>query len=87
MMTIFEYRCLDKTILGTLQCPTTVEGNREATMLIKFSVTDDQLLQVPSGKLIVEIWEHLKALDESFDKSCAFLLNQLFSIMMDERIS
>lgn len=41
-------------------------------MLIKLSVTDDQLPQVPSGKLAKEIWDLLKGLHETSDKSCAF---------------
>lgn len=57
-------------------------------MLIKLSVTDDQLPQVPSDKTIVEIWEHLKVLHETSDKSKAFFLkNMLFSIVIDERKS
>ena len=57
-------------------------------MLLKLSVTDDQLPQIPSGKTTAEIWKHLKELHETSDKSRAFFLkNQLFSIMMDEHIS
>eukprot|EP00253_Pinus_taeda_P036695 PITA_36695 len=57
-------------------------------MLLKLSVPDDQLPQIPSGKTPVEIWQQLKDLHETSDKSKAFFLkNQLFSIMMDEHMS
>jgi len=57
-------------------------------MLLKLSVTDDQLSQIPFGKIAAEIWQHLKELHETSDKSRAFFLkNQLFSIMMDEHTS
>ena len=57
-------------------------------MLLKLSVTDDQLPQIPSGKTTAEIWKHLKELHETSDKSRAFFRkNQLFSIMMDEHMS
>eukprot|EP00253_Pinus_taeda_P013936 PITA_13936 len=57
-------------------------------MLLKLSVTDDQLPQIPSGKTAAEIWQQLKELHETSDKSRAFFLkNQLFSIMMDEHMS
>ena len=56
-------------------------------MLLKLSVTDDQLPQISSGKTAAEIWQQLKELHETSDKSRAFFLkNQLFSIMMDEHI-
>lgn len=55
-------------------------------MLIKLSVTDDQLPQVSSGKSAKEIRDLLKDLHETSDKSHAFFLkNMLFSIMMDEK--
>eukprot|EP00253_Pinus_taeda_P017030 PITA_17030 len=57
-------------------------------MLLKFSVTDDQLPQIPSDKTTAEIWQHLKEMHETSDKSRAFFLkNQLFSIMMEEQMS
>jgi len=95
-LTIFEYRRLDQLVLGTELRPGTPgadqdkfdDRNREAVMLLKLSVTDDQLPQIPSGKTAAEIWKHLKELHETSDKSRAlFLKNQLFSIMMDEHIS
>ena len=57
-------------------------------MLLKLSVIDDQLPQIPSGKTTAEIWQHLKELHETSDKSRDFFLkNQLLSIMMDEHMS
>eukprot|EP00253_Pinus_taeda_P006482 PITA_06482 len=57
-------------------------------MLLKLSVADDQLPQIPSGKTAAGIWQQLKELHETSDKSRAFFLkNQLFSIMMDEHMS
>lgn len=56
-------------------------------MLIKLSVTDDQLPQVASGKTTNEIWDLLKGLHETFDKGQTFFLKNMFSIMMDEKIS
>ena len=57
-------------------------------MLLKLFVIDDQLPQIPFGKSAAEIWKYLKELHETSDKSRAFFLkNQLFSIMMDERMS
>jgi len=96
MLTIFEYRLLDQLVLGTELHPGTPgadqdkfdDRNREAVMLLKLSVTDDQLPQIPSSKTVAEIWKHLKELHETSGKSRAFFLkNQLFSIMMDEHIS
>ena len=96
MLTIFEYRRLDKLVLGTKTRPTSDQAkqdkfddrNREAFMLLKLSIIDDQLPQIPSGKSDVEIWKYLKELHETSDKSRAFFLkNRLFSIMMDERMS
>ena len=96
MLTIFEYCHLDELVLGTKTCPTSDQAeqdkfddrNREAVMLLKLSVIDDQLPQIPSGKSAAEIWKYLKELHETSDKSRAFFLkNQLFSIMMDERMS
>lgn len=87
MLTIFEYQCLDAVVLGTSQHPTTAgkdqdkwdERNREAVMLIKLFGTDEQLPQIPSGKTAKEIWDHLKSLHETSDKSKAlFLKNMLF---------
>lgn len=57
MLSIFEYRCLDQLVLGKESRPTTAGDdqdkhdvkNREAVMLIKLSVTDNQLPQVPSS--------------------------------------
>ena len=68
MMTIYEYRSLDKIVLGTFQHLAIVdqdqakfdEHNCEAIMLIKLCFTVDQLPQVPFGKSTAEIWEHLK---------------------------
>ena len=63
------------------------DRNRDAVMLLKPSVADDQLPQIPSGKTAAEIWQQLKELHETSDKSRAFFLkNQLFSIMMDEHV-
>eukprot|EP00253_Pinus_taeda_P009126 PITA_09126 len=96
MLTIFEYRRLDQLVLNKELCPGTVgtdqdkfdDRNREAVMLLKLSVTDDQLPQIPSGKTAAEIWQQLKELHETSDKSRAFFLkNKLFSIMMDEHMS
>ena len=96
MLTIFEYHHLYELVLGTKTRPTSNQveqdkfddRNREAVMLLKLSVIDDQLPQIPSGKSAVEIWKYLKELHETSDKSQAFFLkNQLFSIMMDERMS
>ena len=96
MLTIFEYRRLDQLILGKELRPGTAgtdqdkfdDRNREAVMLLKLSVADDQLPQIPSGKTAAEIWQQLKELHETSDKSRAFFLkNQLFSIMMDEHMS
>lgn len=56
-------------------------------MLIKLSVTNDQLPQVSSGTLAKEIYDHLKDLHETSDKSHAFFLKNMFSIMMDEKTS
>lgn len=50
MMTIFEYRCLEKIALGTKSHPTLAskdndkfdEQNREAIMFIKLFVTNDE---------------------------------------------
>ena len=55
-------------------------------MLLKLSVVDDQLSQIPSDMTTAKIWVHLKNLHETSDKSKAFFLkNTLFSIIMDER--
>ena len=57
-------------------------------MLLKLSVANDQLSQIPSGKTTAEIWTHLKGLHETSNKSKAFFLkNTLFSIVMDKRTS
>lgn len=96
MLTIFEYRCLDALVLGTEVRPTVAGkdqdkydgGNREVVMLLKLSVTDEMLSEVPSGKTAAEIWKHMKDLHETSDKSRAFFLkNMLFSMMMDEKMS
>eukprot|EP00253_Pinus_taeda_P004299 PITA_04299 len=96
MLTVFEYRRLDQLVLNKELRPGTAgtdqdkfdDRNREAVMLLKLSVADDQLPQIPSGKTAAEIWQLLKDLHETSDKSRAFFLkNQLFSIMMDEHIS
>jgi len=96
MLTIFEYRRLDQLVLKKELRPGTAgtdqdkfdDRNREAVMLLKLSVADDQLPQIPSGKTAAEIWQQLKDLHETSDKSRAFFLkNQLFSIMMDEHVS
>ena len=54
-------------------------------MIIKFSVTDDMLLEVASGKITVEMWTHQNNPQEHFDKGKAFLLENMFSIMMDNK--
>ena len=56
-------------------------------MLLKLSVADDQLSQIPSGKTAAEIWTHLKGLHKISDKSrrAFFLKNTLFFVIMDER--
>ncbi len=96
IIAIFEYRNTDQLVLGVKQRPTSPGpdqdtwdlNNREAVMLLKLSVADDQLSQIPSGKTAAEIWTHLKGLHETSDKSRAFFLkNTLFSIVMDERTS
>lgn len=95
-MMIFEYKCLDKIVLGKTDHPADEgkeqdkfdEQNREAIMLIKLSITDDQLPQVSSGKIAAEIWSHLKGLHETSLKSRAFFLKNMPStIMMNERVS
>eukprot|EP00253_Pinus_taeda_P005669 PITA_05669 len=95
MLTIFEYRRLDQLVLNKELRPGTTgtdqdkfdDRNREAVMLLKLSVVDDQLPQIPSGKTAAEIWQQLKDLHETSNKSRAFFLkNQLFSIMMDEHV-
>ena len=96
MLTIFEYRRLDQLVLAKEPRPGTAgtdqdkfdDRNREAIMLLKLSVVDDQLPQIHFGKTATEIWQQLKELHETSDKSRAFFLkNQLFSIMMDEHMS
>ena len=96
IIAIFEYRNTDQLVLGVTQRPTSPGpdqdtwdlNNREAVMLLKLSIADDQLSQIPSGKTAAEIWTHLKGLHETSDKSRAFFLkNTLFSIVMDERTS
>ena len=57
-------------------------------MLLKLSVADDELSQIPSDKIVVEIWAHLINLHETSNKRRAFFLkNTLFSIIMDEETS
>ena len=57
-------------------------------MLLKFSVADHHLSQIPSDKTVAKIWTHLKGLHETSDKSRAFFLkNTLFAIVMDEQTS
>lgn len=51
ILTIFEYRVIDQLVLGRVSGPSATgfdqtkfnEQNREAVMLIKLSVTDNQL--------------------------------------------
>ena len=43
-------------------------------MLLRLSMADDQLSQIPSNKTAAEIWTHLKGLHETSDKSKAFFL-------------
>lgn len=95
MMTIFEYRCLDKIVLGKETCPTQTqldqakweEDNWEVVVLIKLSATDGQLPKVLLSKTTKENWGILKDL-EMFDKSQAFFsMNMLFSIMMGDTMS
>ena len=95
-MTIFEYRHLEVLVLGTDTHPTTMDAtqekfdecNRDTVMLIKLSVTDDQLPQVLSSKTVAEIWTTLKDLHETSNKSKPFFLKSyLFSIIMDELMS
>ena len=82
MLTIFEYRRLDQCILGKETRPGTAgadqdkfdDRNWEAVMLLKLFVADDQLPQIPSGKTSAEIWQQLKELHETSDKSRAFFL-------------
>ena len=82
MLTIFEYRRLDQLVLAKELRPGIAgtdqdkfdDRNREAVMLLKLSVTDDQLPQIPFGKTTAEIWQHLKELHETSDKSRAFFL-------------
>lgn len=92
-LTIFEYCGSNAVVLGTTKRPdatgpgqvTYDQHNQEALMLLKLSVADDQLPQIPSDKTTAEIWEHLKTLHETSDKSRAFFpKNTLFSIVMDE---
>lgn len=96
IIAIFEYQNTDQLVLGVTKCLTSPGpdqdtwdlNNQEAVMLLKLSVVDDQLSQIPSGKTVVEIWTRLKGLHETSDKSRAFFLkNTLFSIVMDERTS
>ena len=64
------------------------EKNWETAILIILFVADDELLQVPFGQTIAEIWSYLKGLHETLGESRAFFLkNTLFLIMMDDCIS
>ena len=92
----FEYQNTDQLVLGVTKHLTSPSpdqdtwdmNNREAVMLLKLSVVDDHLSQIPSRKTAAEIWTHLKGLHETSDKSRAFFLkNTLLSIVMDERTS
>lgn len=57
-------------------------------MLLKLSIADEMLPEIPSGKSAREIWKHLKDLHETSNKGRAFFLkNMLFSIMMDDQVS
>lgn len=95
MLSIFEYRCLEQIVLGK-ETRLAIVGDdqtkfdkcsREAVMLLKLLDIDDMFPKVPSSKKVNEIWDHLKNLHETFDKSRAFFLMNMFSIMMDEMMS
>lgn len=94
MLLIFEYQCLEQIVLGKETHLATAsndqtkfdECSQEVVMLLKLSVTDDMLLEVPPDKKNNEIWDHLKNVHETFDKSRVFFLKNMFSIMMDEKI-
>ena len=59
----FEYRNTNKLVLGVTKYLTASTpdqdtwdlNNREVEMLLKLSVVDDQLSQIPFGKTIAEI--------------------------------
>ena len=63
MLTIFEYRRLDQLVLGKELSPGIAGANQdkfngrnwEVVMLLKLSVIDDQLPQIPFGKTAAEI--------------------------------
>jgi hypothetical protein len=65
MLAIFAYRCLSIVFLGTSPRPTIAgkdqdkfDGqDREAVMLIKFSMTDEMLVEVQNGKTVAMIWK------------------------------
>ena len=60
-------------------------NNWEAVMLLKLSMADDHLSQIPSTKTVVKICTHLKDLHETSDKSRAFFLkNTLFCTITNE---
>ena len=96
MLTIFEYQNIDQIVLGVTQRPTATSTNQDtwdqnnwqAVILLKLSVADDQLPQIPFSKTAAEIWEHLKTFHETSNKSRAFFLkNSFFYIVMDEQKS
>jgi hypothetical protein len=76
MLAIFEYRCLDKLILGKeIQSETnedTLEKydakNRKAIMLIKLFVTDEMLPEVQTGDNAFPIWQTLQNLHGTSNK-------------------
>ena len=76
-MIIFGYWCLEKIVLGIGTHTTQARAgqdkfdkrNQEVLMLIKLLIINDQLPQVPFGKIAKEIWELLKDLHETYDKS------------------
>lgn len=93
ILAIFEYQNTNQIVLGITQHPTASGtdqntwdlNHRELVMLLKLFVADEQLPQIPSDKRAAEIWEDLKKLHETSDKSRAFFLkNTMFSIIMDE---
>jgi hypothetical protein len=93
MLAIFEYRCLDKLVLGKeIWSETNVDAqekydakNREVVMLIKLSVTNEMLPEVQDGNDAFVMWGNLWKMHETSNKGRVFFLkNMLFSIKMEE---
>jgi hypothetical protein len=95
MLAIFAYQCLLDVVMGTSPHPMVAgkdqdkfDGqDKEAMMLIKFSVTDEMLPEVQNGKTVATIWKKLKETHEISDKGRALFLKNMFSIKMSEGAS